>query len=83
MRDAAKTTIMGLLWDMYDMTHLEEIMLLNDLSVDPSAVKIENFKKRSLDNYNNRGLHHHVYDLNVMTQMVEFLGFKCVCVCQN
>ena len=62
----------------YDLTHLEEILSLHDLSMDPPAGDIENFKKRSLNNYNNRGLHHHLYDLNVMTQMVEFLGFKCV-----
>lgn len=62
----------------HDLTHLEEILSLHDLSMDPPAGDIENFKKRSLDNYNNRALHHHVYDLNIMTQMVEYLGFKCI-----
>ncbi len=62
----------------YDLTHLEEILALHDLSMDLPAGDIQNFKKRSLDNFNNRTLHHHVFDLHVMTQMVEFLGFTCV-----
>ncbi len=61
-----------------DLTHLEEILSLHDLSMDLPAGNFQNFKKRSLDNFNNRCLHHHVYDLNVMQQMVEFLGFKIV-----
>jgi ubiquinone/menaquinone biosynthesis C-methylase UbiE len=60
----------------YDLTHLEEILTLHDLSMDLPAGNIQNFKKRSLDNYTNRSLHHHVFDINVMIQMVEFIGFK-------
>lgn len=62
----------------YDLTHLEEILALHDLSMDLPAGDIHNFKKRSLDNFNNRTLHHHVFDLNVMTQMIEFVGLKCL-----
>jgi len=45
--------------------------------MDLAAGDIDNFKKRSLDNFNNRTLHHHVFDLDIMSQMVEFVGFKC------
>lgn len=62
----------------HDLTHLEEILKLHDLSMDPPAGNIENFRIRSLDNFNNRTLHHHVFDLDVMTSMVEFLGFDII-----
>lgn len=57
----------------YDLTHLDEILMLHDLSMDPAAGDFENFKKRSLDNFNNRTLHHHVFDLDLMLQMAAFL----------
>lgn len=62
----------------HDLTHLEEIVNLHDLSLDLPAGNIENFKKRSLDNFNNRTLHHHVFDLSVIKMMVEFCGLEVV-----
>lgn len=62
----------------HDLTHLDEILMLHDLSMDPLAGNIENFKQRSLDNYNNRTLHHHVFDLNLMASMLEYLGFDII-----
>jgi len=56
----------------YDLTHLEEILELHDLSMDPPAGTLEQFKERSLKNYENRCLHHHVFDLNVLEQMCNF-----------
>lgn len=44
-----------------DLTHLPEILELHDLSMDTGARDIENFRRRSLDNYNNRCLHQHVF----------------------
>lgn len=61
-----------------DLTHLEEILALHDLSLDPSAGDFDNFKKRCLDNFDNRTLHHHVFDLHLISQMIEFTGFKCL-----
>jgi ubiquinone/menaquinone biosynthesis C-methylase UbiE len=62
----------------YDLTHIEEILKLHDLSMDPPAGNIDNFKTRSLDNYNNRTLHHHVFDLSVMASMLEYCGFDII-----
>jgi SAM-dependent methyltransferase len=62
----------------HDLTHLDEILKLHDLSMDPPAGKIEEFERRSLDNYNNRTLHHHVFDLDVMTSMLEYCGFDII-----
>ena len=61
-----------------DLTHLDEILALHDLSMDPPAGDLENFKKRSLDNFKNRTLHHHVFDLNVMERVLEFAGFEVI-----
>lgn len=60
----------------HDLTHMEEILSLPD-SVMPREEK-EKFKQQSLDNFNNRYLHHHVFDLNVMQEMIDFIGFECI-----
>ncbi|RZT95242.1 class I SAM-dependent methyltransferase [Rivibacter subsaxonicus] len=49
--------------DEHDMTHLDEILALHDLSLDPGAGDAEQFRARSLRNFENRCLHHHVFDL--------------------
>ena len=61
-----------------DLTHLNEILRLHDLSMDPPAGDFDNFKARSLDNFNNRTLHHHVFDLNLMRAMFNFLQITIV-----
>ena len=45
-----------------DLSHLEEIVPLHDFSRDPPAVNAEFFRERSKNNFENRGLHQHVYD---------------------
>jgi len=62
----------------HDLTHLPEILNLHDLSMDPQAGSFQNFEKRSLDNYSNRALHHHVFDLNVTASMLEHCGFEII-----
>lgn len=61
-----------------DLTHLEEILKFHDLSLDPPAGDFLKFKNRSMENYANRTLHHHVFDLSLMTSMVEYLGLRPV-----
>jgi SAM-dependent methyltransferase len=56
-----------------DLTHIDEIMAFHDFSMDVQAGTLEYFKARSLKNYENRTLHHHVFDLNVVRQMANFL----------
>lgn len=62
----------------HDLTHLNEILALHDLSMDPPAGTPEQFRTRSLDNFNNRTLHHHVFDLDVMRGMLTHVGFNVV-----
>ncbi len=55
--------------DEHDLTHLDEILKLHDLKLDPPAGNLEQFRERSLVNFENRCLHHHVFDLNVLTKI--------------
>jgi len=57
-----------------DLTHLDEILELHDLSMDLPAGDLQQFRERSLKNFENRALHHHVFNLTVLKEM--FLYFK-------
>jgi predicted SAM-dependent methyltransferase len=59
-----------------DLTHLPEIISTHDLSRDLAAGSIEDFTKRSQDNYQNRCLHHHVFDFNLVIEMLDYFGFQ-------
>lgn len=58
-----------------DLTHLDEILELHDLSMDPPAGDKAKFRERSLENLNNRTLHHHVFDASLIEQLLGHLGF--------
>jgi SAM-dependent methyltransferase len=62
--------------DEHDLTHLEEILELHDLPMDPPAGNYEQFRERSLKNYENRCLHHHVFDLDVLERMCGYFNLK-------
>ena len=57
-----------------DLSHLEDILRLHDLSRDPPAGDINSFRARSEKNFQNRGLHHHVYDQKLLYD---------ICICLN
>lgn len=59
-----------------DLTHLDEILALHDLSMDPPAGSLATFKARSLDNFNNRTLHHHVFEPGTIASMLRHAGFS-------
>jgi SAM-dependent methyltransferase len=61
-----------------DLTHLDEILALHDLSLDPAAGTFDEFSARSRSNSTNRALHHHVFDLDLAKRVVEFSGFVVV-----
>jgi SAM-dependent methyltransferase len=56
----------------HDLTHLEEILELHDLSRDAPAGDFEQFKFRSSDNFSNRGLHHHVFDMALIKDIFKY-----------
>jgi SAM-dependent methyltransferase len=45
-----------------DLTHLPEILDKHDLALDPGVTSAEAFRQRSLANFENRCLHHHVFE---------------------
>lgn len=59
-----------------DMTHFDEIIEKHDLSVDMAAGSHEEFVERGLNNIQNRALHHHVFSLDVITQIFDFLDIS-------
>ena len=61
--------------DEDDLSTLPEILRNHDLSMDPSAGDLGAFTKRSLDNLNNRCLHHYVYNDDLLMEICNY--FKC------
>lgn len=59
-----------------DMTHLAEILSLHDLSRDLAAGTFEQFTRRSLKNFENRGLHQHVFDRALLQSCFEHVGME-------
>ena len=54
-----------------DLTHLEEIVSLHDLSQDPPAGSRDEFRSRCLQNASIRAMHHHVFSPGVLSRMME------------
>ena len=54
-----------------DLTHLSEILALHDLSMDPGQGSAEEFRRRSENNFENRCLHHHVFDTRLVVALVD------------
>jgi SAM-dependent methyltransferase len=63
-----------------DLTHLEEILSLHDLSRDPGAKDLEFFKRRAMENATNRCLHHHVFDTGLVANMVGRAGLEVLSI---
>src|SRR5271154_2221051 len=59
-----------------DLTHLPEILEKHDLTMEIAAGSMEDFRKRSLGNYSNRCLHHHVFDEHNSRELLSKVGFK-------
>ncbi len=59
-----------------DLTHLDEILTLHDLPMDPPAGDLDSFRQRSLKNFENRTLHHHVFDVPLIEKTLDYVGFE-------
>jgi SAM-dependent methyltransferase len=58
-----------------DPTHLPEILAAHDFQRDPDAPDAIEFKNRCLRNAENRCMHHHVFDMNLLKQLLGHVGF--------
>ncbi len=63
-----------------DLTHLDEILELHDLEKDPPAGSFSQFRIRSQNNFENRCLHHHVFNTHLAVKLIDFVGLKILSV---
>jgi SAM-dependent methyltransferase len=61
-----------------DLSTLKEILINHDLIKDKPAGTFLEFTKRCLDNYNNRCMHHYVYNDDLLLEICNY--FNCVYV---
>jgi SAM-dependent methyltransferase len=59
-----------------DLTHVEEFVTLWDYKKFPIANSIAEHRERYRNNYQQRLLHHHVFDLKSATNLVKFAGWQ-------
>lgn len=62
--------------DESDLSHLNEILELHDLKRDPRAGSFQDFKNRSKDNIVYRSLHHHVFTLDLLCELMNYTEMK-------
>lgn len=61
-----------------DMTHLDEILAKHDLSLDPGSINKTNFEMRCKMNSEYRGMHHHVFDIDLLCKITSHLGMDVI-----
>ncbi len=66
--------------DEGDLTHLDKILALHDLEMDPAAGDLNSFRERSKKNVENRCLHHHVFDSDLVVKLVDHIGMQILSV---
>lgn len=59
-----------------DLTHLDEIMDKHDFDMDSACGGKEKFAQRALRNYENRCLHQHVFHIDTLVSMYNYLGLS-------
>src|SRR5579872_5073485 len=66
-----------------DLTHLDEVLLLHDLRLDPEAGSRGQFKDRCLRNSTFRAMHHHVYSPEVLSRMLQRFDMSVLSLTQE
>jgi len=61
-----------------DLSTLSEILENHDLNLDKAAGNFEEFTKRSLNNFNNRCLHHYVYNDELLNEICNYFNCKFI-----
>ena len=59
-----------------DSTHFQEVIELHDLEKDSTVIDYNDHFQRTMDNFNRRIVHHHVFDTELVVKIVDFVGFK-------
>lgn len=63
-----------------DLSHLNEILELHDFNLHDPTGDFESFKERSLLNYENRCLHHHVFDTKLAIEIFNYFKINIISV---
>jgi ubiquinone/menaquinone biosynthesis C-methylase UbiE len=63
-----------------DLTHLDEILALHDLGLDPGAGSPPQFRERCLNNATVRAMHHHVFIPEVLVRMFSRMQMRVLSV---
>jgi SAM-dependent methyltransferase len=63
-----------------DLTHLDEILRAHDRDLDPESGSAEEFRQRSLKNFENRCLHHHVFNKQNATELLTKMGAEVLAI---
>lgn len=59
-----------------DLGHLDEVLKYHDLSLDPLAGTLEQFKKRTMKNHENRAMHHHVFNMEILQEIYGYFNIQ-------
>lgn len=65
-------------FDESNIDSLDEILDYHDIDLDPGVDSYEEFKNRSLKNFENRCLHHYVFDSNLIKQMFSYTNLRLI-----
>lgn len=60
-----------------DLSHIEEILALHDKTKDYGLRGVD-FRERSLDNFKNRCLHHHVFNDELIEKIAKYTNLKLI-----
>jgi SAM-dependent methyltransferase len=83
-RNRPVTTFDHIKWDFenntteHDLTHLTEILDLHDYTLTPEIRDREFYHERSLRNFENRCLHHHVFDNSLLKEVFGYFNITFV-----
>jgi len=61
-----------------DNTHFNGIIDLHDLEMDQGVSTIEELKKRTINNFENRCVHHHTFNSPLIAKMLDYIGVKII-----
>ena len=66
--------------DENDSTHLEEWIHGTDQAMYPGRTTQNEFLKLSMEFYENRSVHHHVFNTELVLKMIDYIGLEICCV---
>jgi len=62
--------------DENDNTHFEEVINLHDIDLDKGVLSKEDLIVRTRDNFNNRCVHHHVFNTPLVVELADYMKLQ-------